>query len=74
MRGCLRIATGVIEGVCRYLVKDRMDITGARWGLEGGESTLRIRALIVSGHWEQYWEFHLQMEHERNYPAAKEAA
>ena len=30
----LPIATGVIEGACRHLVKDRMDITGARWGLE----------------------------------------
>ena len=29
------VATGVIEGACRYLVKDRMDITGARWGLQG---------------------------------------
>jgi hypothetical protein len=28
------IATGVIEGACRHLVKDRMDITGARWGLQ----------------------------------------
>jgi hypothetical protein len=27
------IASGVIEGACRSLVKDRMDITGARWGL-----------------------------------------
>ena len=26
------IATGVIEGACRHLVKDRMDITGARLG------------------------------------------
>ena len=32
------IATGVIEGSCRYVVKDRMDITGARWGLEGAEA------------------------------------
>ena len=28
------IATGIIEGACRHIVKDRMDITGARWGLE----------------------------------------
>ena len=34
------IATGVIEGACRYLVKERMDITGARWGLAGGEAVL----------------------------------
>ena len=31
----LPIATGVIEGACRYLVKDRMEITGARWNLVG---------------------------------------
>lgn len=74
LKAGLPIATGVIEGVCRYLVKDRMDITGARWGLVGGEATLRVRALIVSGHWDAYWEFHLRKEHERNYPAAKEAA
>jgi hypothetical protein len=36
----------VIEGACRYLVKDRMDITGARWGLEGAEAVLKLRALI----------------------------
>ncbi|MFN2503707.1 MAG: hypothetical protein ABR540_05650 [Acidimicrobiales bacterium] len=27
------VATGVIEGTCRYLVADRMDITGARWSV-----------------------------------------
>jgi len=32
------IATGIIEGACRHIVKDRMDITGARWGLEGAEA------------------------------------
>ena len=29
------IATGIIEGAARYLVADRLDVTGARWGLEG---------------------------------------
>ena len=29
------IATGVIEGACRHLVKDRMEVTGARWSLSG---------------------------------------
>ena len=38
------IATGVIEGACRHLVKDRMDITGARWGLPGAEAILTLRA------------------------------
>src|SRR5438874_4574097 len=49
------IATGVIEGACRYLVKDRMDITGARWGLDGAEAVLKLRALISNGDFEDYW-------------------
>ncbi|GAA4958621.1 hypothetical protein HD597_000255 [Nonomuraea thailandensis] len=31
------IATGVIEGTCRHLIDDRLDITGARWGVAGAE-------------------------------------
>lgn len=38
------IATGIIEGACRHLVKDRMDITGARWGLPGAEAVHKLRA------------------------------
>lgn len=34
------IATGVIEGACRHLVKDRMDLTGVPWGLPGAEAIL----------------------------------
>src|SRR6266705_3068021 len=49
------VATGVIEGACRHIVKDRMDITGARWGLEGAEAILRLRALIASGDFDAYW-------------------
>jgi hypothetical protein len=59
------IATGVIEGACRHLVKDRMDITGARWGLGGAEAILKLRALTSNGDFEPYWHFHLQQEHKR---------
>lgn len=59
------IATGVIEGACRYLVKDRMDITGARWGLEGAETILKLRALRANGCWDEYWSFHLSEERRR---------
>ena len=38
------IATGVIEGACRYLLRDRMEITGARWSLGGAEAILRLRS------------------------------
>jgi hypothetical protein len=43
------IATGVIGGACRHLVKDRMDFTGARWSLDGAEAILKLRALRNNG-------------------------
>ncbi len=52
-----------VEGACRHLVKDRMDITGARWGLDGAEAILKLRALIINGDFDQYWAFHLRQEH-----------
>jgi hypothetical protein len=61
------IATGVIEGACRHLVKDRMDITGARWGLQGGEAVLKLRALVINGDFDAYWAFHEQQEYDRNH-------
>jgi len=63
------IATGVIEGACRYLVKDRMEITDARWGLEGGEAVLKLRALYIKGDCEAYWDFHEKREYQRNHQA-----
>ena len=63
------IATGVIEGACRYLVKDRMDRTGARWRLKGAEAVLRLRALRTCGDFESYWRFHEQQEYQRNHAA-----
>lgn len=63
------IATGVIEGACRHLVKDRMDITGARWGLAGAEAVLTLRALRSNGDFDQYWTYHLQQEHQRIHQA-----
>ncbi len=65
------IATGIVEGACRHLVKDRMDITGARWGLAGAEAILKLRAIIANGDLEPYWRYHLAQErhhvHEARY-------
>jgi hypothetical protein len=59
------IATGVIEGACRHLIGDRLDITGARWGLAGAEAILKLRALVSTGDFDAYWRYHLQREHRR---------
>ncbi|MCY4029879.1 MAG: ISKra4 family transposase [Acidobacteria bacterium] len=61
------IATGVIEGACRHLVRDRMELTGARWRLVGAEAVLKLRALRASGDFDAYWDFHEAREYERNH-------
>jgi hypothetical protein len=61
------IATGVVEGACRFLVRQRLDIAGARWGLEGAEAVLRLRALKASGDFDAYWRFHTATEYRVNH-------
>lgn len=59
------IASGIIEGACRHLVCDRLDITGARWGLASAEAVLKLRAVISNGDFPAYWAWHLNQEHRR---------
>jgi len=66
------IATGVIEGACRHLIADRLSVGGARWGLDGAEAVLTLRAVISNGDFEEYWRFHLDCEHQRLYPGIKQ--
>ena len=66
------IATGVIEGACRHIIGDRLSIGGARWGLDGAEAVLTLRAVISNGDFEDYWRFHLAREHQRLYPGVKQ--
>jgi hypothetical protein len=68
------IATGVIEGACRHLIKDRLDITGARWTTKGAEAILKLRSLHSSGDWSAYWAFHKVQELQRNHTSQFAAA
>ena len=45
--------------------KDRLDITGARWGLTGAEAILKLRALHSNDDFDTYWRYHLDREHNR---------
>jgi hypothetical protein len=51
---------------------DRLDIGGARWGLDGAEAVLTLRAVISNGDFEEYWSYHLAREHQRLYPGTKQ--
>ena len=61
------IASGIIEGACRHLINDRLDITGARWGLDGAEALLKVRSLKSSGDFDGYRQFHKQQSKQRCY-------
>jgi hypothetical protein len=61
------IASGVIEGACRHLVNVRMNRSGARWSLSGAEAVLRLRSLVKSGDFGDYWKLHEARERERNH-------
>src|SRR5256884_9051801 len=55
------IASGSVEGACKNLVKDRMERSGMRWTLPMAEAVLRLRAVYLSEHFEQYWPFHVEI-------------
>jgi hypothetical protein len=62
------IATGSVEGACRHLVGDRLDITGARWGLDSAEAVLKLRAVQANDDLDAYLAYHHTREHQRTYP------
>jgi hypothetical protein len=61
----LPIASGAVEGACKNLVKDRMERSGMRWKLPTAEAVLKMRALYLSGDFEEYWAFHIKQEQAR---------
>ena len=61
------IASGVIEGACRHLVKDRCELSGMRWTKDGVENLLRLRAVAENDDWTAYQRFHQQQRHQRLY-------
>jgi hypothetical protein len=66
------IGSGVAEGACRHLVKDRMEQAGMRWTVEGAQAMLHVRALYLNGQWEEFHEHRVEREQARLYtrPAA----
>lgn len=64
------IASGVIEGACRHLVKDRCELSGMRWTKEGAENLLRLRAVSENGDWDDYHQFRKRQRHLRLYASS----
>jgi hypothetical protein len=67
------IGSGVVEGACRHLVKDRMERTGMRWLPSGAQAMLDLRATYLNGEWDGFWNFHVTQEDERLYGKIRKA-
>jgi hypothetical protein len=68
LRAGYPIASGVIEGACRHLVKDRMERAGMHWTVPGAQAMLDVRSIYVSGLWDEYQQHRIPRELERIYP------
>jgi hypothetical protein len=62
------IASGVIEGACRHLVKDRMERAGMHWTPGGAQAMLDVRGMHIEGDWEGYQSYRIDRETRRLYP------
>lgn len=62
------IASGIIEGACPHVVKDRVERSGMHWVLEGAHALLGLRTICLSGLWHEYMRFHIDRERQRLYP------
>jgi hypothetical protein len=62
------IASGVIEGACRHVIKDRMEQGGMRWTLAGAEAMLNVRSVCASSEWEHFGTWRQAEEAARVHP------
>ena len=62
------IASGVIEGACRHLVKDRMERAGMRWMIDGAQAMLDLRSTYINDQWSAFQAYRIRIETKRLYP------
>jgi len=56
------IGSGVVEGACRHLVKDRMERSGMRWSVNGARAILQLRATYVNDDWNDFVKYRIETE------------
>jgi len=61
------IGSGVIEGACRNLINDRLELTRMSWTLQGAESVMRLRAVHINKDWDTFWKHRRTLERHRLY-------
>lgn len=68
------IATGLVEGTCGSLVKDRLEQSGMRWSHIGAQAILDQRAVMKNGDWDAFFHFFIDTERVRLYSTAYDRA
>jgi hypothetical protein len=61
------VGSGVIEGACRNLINDRLELTGMSWTIRGAESVMRLRAVHINKDWDAFWKHRRMSERRRLY-------
>jgi hypothetical protein len=61
------IGSGVAEGTCRNLVKDRMELTGMRWEQRGAQGMIHLRALYLNDEWSTFINYRIETEQQQLY-------
>ena len=61
------IGSGVVEGACRNLVKDRLEQCGMHWTITGAEAVLGMRSIQINKMTDAYWAYHIAQERNRLY-------
>lgn len=68
LRAGYPIASGVIEGACRHIIKDRMERAGMRWTVQGAQAMLDLRTTHINGQWADFNGHRIEQENSRLYP------
>jgi hypothetical protein len=56
----LPIGSGVVEAACKNLIGARMKKSGMRWSIDGGQTVLTLRSIILSNRWEKFWSYFIK--------------
>ena len=68
LRNGYPIASGVIEGACRHVIKDRMERAGMRWTIDGAQAMLDLRSTYINGQWSDVQAYRIRSERQTHYP------
>jgi hypothetical protein len=61
------IGSGMAEGTCRNLVKDRLELSGMKWEHLGAKAMIYLRALYLNDEWASFINYRIESEQKRLY-------